>query len=129
MGGFVESVRNGWLDDFGSTTQYLALFVGDPTGAGVEISGSNYARKEVAPTDWNAAASGAKDNGNAITFPQATDVWSASNITHFGLFDASTGGNLKAYDELPENQKQPIAANNTIEFSAGDIVLTASNQV
>ena len=127
MGAFATSVKNGWLDDVTNSTLYLALFVGDPSGAGVEISGGNYARKSVAATDWAAAASGTLSNSNAITFTQATDVWSASNVTYWALYDASTGGNLKAWDDLPANQQQPIVSGNTVEFSVGDIVLTISD--
>lgn len=124
MGTFSVSVRNGWLDDVTNSTMYLALFVGDPEGAGVEISGGNYARKSVATTDWNAASSGSLTNSNDITFAQATDVWSASDITYWALFNAATDGNLQASDDLPANQQQPIVSGNTVEFSAGDITLS-----
>lgn len=126
MGTFAVSVRNGWLDDVTNATMYLALFVGDPAGAGVEISGANYARKSVATTDWNAAAAGALINANAVTFPQATGVWSASNVTFWALYDAVSGGNLKASDELDAGQQQPIVENNTVEFAAGQITMTIS---
>jgi hypothetical protein len=127
MGAFATSVKNGWLDDVTNSTLYLALFVGDPSGAGVEISGGNYARKTVATTDWAAAASGSLSNSSAVTFDQATDIWSADDVTYWALYDASTGGNLVAYDDVPAAQQQPIVSGNTVEFSAGDIVLTISD--
>jgi len=127
MGKFATTVKNGWLDDVTSVTLYLALFVGDPAGAGVEISGGDYARKSVAAADWSVASSALVHNTNAITFPQATGVWSASNITHFALFDAATAGNLMASDDLPAAQQQPIVDGNTVEFAAGDLDLTISD--
>jgi len=123
MGVFVDSVKNDWLDDFTSSTTYVALFVGDPSDGGTELSSSNYARKSVAAADWNAASSGSLTNANAITFVQATGEWSASDITYWALYDAASDGNLLAYDELAAGQQQPIAANNTVEFAAGDITL------
>ena len=126
MGTFAVAVRNGWLDDVTSATMYLALFVGDPEDSGVEISGGNYARKSVAATDWNAASAGSLTNANDITFPQATDVWSASDVTYWALYDAATAGNLKAKDDLPAEQQQPIVSGNTVEFSAGSITLSAT---
>lgn len=127
MGAFTEVIKNGWLDDVTNTTLYLALFVGDPSGAGIEISGSNYARKSIATTDWGAAASSTLSNVNAVTFEQAADVWSASDITYWALYDAASGGNLIAYDDLPVAQQQPIVAGNTVEFAIGGITLTVSD--
>ena len=53
-------------------TAYAALFTVAPSdaGGGTEVSGGSYARVSTAGGDWNAAASGAIDNANAITFPQ-----------------------------------------------------------
>lgn len=129
MGKFAESVRNGWLDTTTGSTMYLALFVGDPAGAGTEISGANYARKSVAAADWNAASGGSLTNANTITFPQATGVWSASNVTHWALYDSVSAGNLIASDDLDAGQQQPIVENNTVEFPAGQITLSVSDPI
>ncbi len=123
MGAFAENVKNGWLDDLTSGTLYLALFVGDPSDGGTEVSGSNYARKEVTDSDWNNAVSGQITNKTELSFVKSADVWSSSNVTHFALYDAATGGNLQAYDDFPANQQQPIMAENIVQFAPGNIQL------
>jgi len=127
MGKFAVAVKNGWLDDVTSAELFMALFVGDPTDSGTEISGSNYARVSVPAASWGAASAGAVSNTTAITFPKATGVQSASDVTYFALYTASTGGTLKFYDDLPEAQQQPIVENNTVSFAIGDIDLTVTD--
>ena len=127
MGKFAVAVKNGWLDDVTDATLYLGMFVGDPSGAGVEISGANYARVSVPATSWGTADAGAVSNTTAITFPKATGIQSSSNVTYFGLYTAATGGDLKFWDDLPAGQQQPIVENNTVSFAAGDIDLTITD--
>jgi len=127
MGKFAAAVKNGWLDDVTSTTLYLGMFVGDPSGAGVEISGANYARVEVPATSWGTADAGAVSNTTAITFPKATGIQSSSDVTYFGLYTAATGGDLKFWDDLSAEQQQPIVENNTVSFAVGDIDLTITD--
>lgn len=44
-------------------------------------------------------------NGSVITFPQATASW--GTVIAFGLYDASSSGDLLAWDYLGNNQWQP----------------------
>lgn len=93
---------------------YIALYSAAPTdaGGGTEATGSGYARKPVANnlTNFPAAVSGAKSNGTSIAFAAATGAWSASaNMTHFGIFDALSGGNLLAWGVI----ETPFAVANT----------------
>ncbi|OPX87015.1 MAG: hypothetical protein A4E53_02670 [Pelotomaculum sp. PtaB.Bin104] len=72
-------------------TVYVGLFTSDPTdaGTGTEVSGGAYARQAVtftAPTD------GQTSNSADVLFPIATAAW--GTVTHIGLFDALSGGNL-----------------------------------
>ena len=76
-------------------TVYLALFTTDPLddGSGTEASGGSYAREAItfgAPT----TVSGGKQVANSvqIDFTTATAAW--GNITHGGIYDALTVGNL-----------------------------------
>ena len=105
------------------TNLYIAYYTSDPTGAdvGTEVSGGSYARKEVAFT--TPAQTGGKattKNTLDITFPQATALWGL--ITHMGIRDALTSGNLLYYGELitPRYMTSP----ETIKISADEIVLT-----
>src|SRR5690606_1282100 len=98
-----------------------------PTQAGgnfKEPSGNGYARVAVTnnSTNWPAASNGAKSNANAITFPQATGSW--GTVTHFGIFDAATSGNLLAWGEL--SQSKAISAGDTPYFAAGSLTLNLS---
>lgn len=77
---------------------YLALFTTDPTdaGSGTEVSttGTAYARQSATFTVSGDTAS----NSAAIEFPTATASY--GTVTHVGIFDASTGGNLIAHAAL-----------------------------
>jgi hypothetical protein len=73
------------------TTVYLALFTSDPgdDASGSEVSGGAYARQAIT---WGTAAAGQIANSAQIEFPVATANW--GTITHVGIFDASSAGNL-----------------------------------
>jgi hypothetical protein len=78
---------------------YVALSTADPLddGSGLaEPSGGSYAR--VACNSWNAASGRAATNAAVVQFARATVNWGA--LTHFALFDASTGGNMLAHGSL-----------------------------
>lgn len=86
------------------TALYVALFTAAPSdsGGGTEVTGGSYARVNHAPLDanWTApdATGGVTANASAITFPAPTANW--GTITHFGIFDASAGGNLLFHGAL-----------------------------
>jgi len=99
---------------------FIALSTADPTDSGgsiAEPAGGSYARKSTDPADWDAAASGALDNGNAITFVEATASWGL--ISHFALFDALSGGNMLAHGSLASSKT--IDSGDTASFEAGDL--------
>lgn len=85
------------------TTIYIALYTAAPTdaGGGTEVSGGAYARVQVGPSDatWSAhATDGRTQNVGAVTFPTPTANW--GTVTHVGIFDASSAGNLLAWNAL-----------------------------
>ena len=106
------------------TTAYLALFTSAPSesGGGTEVSGGSYARVAITnnATNWPAAVAGVKSNGVAIVFPTATAGW--GDVTHWGLFDAATGGNLLFFGALGAS----TTINNTdiLTVPVGDLDLT-----
>jgi hypothetical protein len=97
-------------------TVYAGLFTSDPTdaGSGTEVSGGSYARKAVT---FGAPSNGASVNSAAVEFDQATGSW--GTITHFGIFDASSSGNLLYHGAL--------TASKTIE--TGDVFKFATSSV
>lgn len=107
-------------------TYYFALFTSAPddTGGGTEVSGGSYARAAVTNnvTNFPAPTGGVSANGTAISFAQATASW--GTVTHFGIFDALTGGNLIVWGAL--TTPKTVATNDTVSFSAGQLTITVA---
>lgn len=105
---------------------FLALFTGDPTaaGSGPECNSGNYtgyARQSMGATPttaWTAVdGNGRTHNGSTVMFPAKGNAGTVT-VTHFGIFTASSGGNLRFYG--------PLDASKTL--SQGDVIgLMASN--
>lgn len=74
------------------TTRYVTVFTAAPTdvGGGTELGVTRQA------ATFSAAASGTTSNTNTVTFASVP----AGVVTHFGVFDASTSGNLLYYGAL-----------------------------
>lgn len=104
-----------------ATHLYVGLSTANPgeAGAGLaEPSGNAYAR--VQADSWSANSGGESHNSGAITFPKATGNW--GTCTHFGIFDASTGGNLCAYGDL--TVVKTITSGDTPSYAIGDLSIT-----
>lgn len=80
------------------TQLYLALFTSDPTinNTGIEVVGGSYSRKTFS-VDNDSDADGVVKNTANINWTNMPAV----TVTHFAVFDASTGGNPIMYDALP----------------------------
>ena len=80
------------------TAWYVALFTSNPaedaSGTEVSTTGTAYARQSVTFSVSGNTAS----NTAAIEFPTATASY--GTVTHVGVYDASTAGNLIAYAAL-----------------------------
>lgn len=98
---------------------YLALYTSNPTDAntGTEVSGGSYARREIS---FAAPTNGGVANSAEILFPIATANW--GTITHMGLTDALTGGNLLFYGAITTSKT--ISTNDQLKINAGDITVT-----
>ncbi len=101
------------------TTVYVALYTTDPTDAdvGTEVSGGSYARQAVA---FGAPSNGVSTNSGTVTFPTATAGW--GTITHLGLRDASTGGNLLYH--TPLDTSKAIATGDIFLIQSGNLSVT-----
>lgn len=99
-------------------TKYIALYSAAPgeAGGGTEISGTNYVRQVAAFTVTGDTAS----NTAAIEFPTAGSAW--GTITHIGVMDASSGGNLLAYGTLTASKT--IASGDVFRIPLGDLDIT-----
>lgn len=82
------------------TGGHIALFTSAPSdaGGGTECSGGSYAREAVGASGFGAASGGAITNTSEFKWADATADW--GTVTHIGLFDAATGGNLLVYGAL-----------------------------
>jgi hypothetical protein len=101
---------------------YVALYTVAPTdaGGGTECSGGAYARVGVARgTGWTSAGD-ATENAADITFTEATASW--GTVVAFGLFDASTVGNLLYWGDLTASKT--IDNGDTAKIPAGDLDIT-----
>lgn len=101
---------------------YVALFTAAPSdsGGGTEVSGGSYARQAIATggsSGWDAASGGATANTSTLTFPTATASWGV--VTHVGLFDASSGGNLLFHGALTASKT--VGSGDIFRFNAGDL--------
>jgi hypothetical protein len=83
------------------TDRYLALYLGNPAGAGVELTLTGYAR--VAHQDWSTMVLGVgeseRSNASAIEFPTITEAGSAD---YWAIFDASVAGNLLRFGPITD---------------------------
>ncbi len=100
------------------STLYLGLFTGAPgeAGGGTELSGSAYVRKPIAFTTSGDTTS----NNAAVEFPTATGSW--GTVTHVGVFDASTSGNLMVYATL--SASKAVASGDVFRVPSGDLDIT-----
>lgn len=92
------------------------------TGVVTELTGGAYARVACAPSDtnWSAVdALGKTSNLISLTFPTATVTWATA--THFGLWDASSGGNLLICSSLAT--PKTVTATNAAVFGIGTLVV------
>lgn len=88
-------------------TLYVALFAGDPLGIGVEPDATgSYARVAITndSTLWGSISSSdiSVTNQVEVKWPSLTALWSEDTLTHWAVFDNSTGGDLWYSGELSE---------------------------
>lgn len=102
----------------------IALFTtpASDASAGTEVTGGSYARVTRNPLDanWSAPVDGTTSNVSVITFPTATANWGM--ITHAGIFDASSGGNLLMYAPLDESIL--VQTGDIFAFQPGQLVFS-----
>jgi hypothetical protein len=103
------------------TTVYVGLSTGsfNDDNSGTELSGSNYARESIS---FGAATSGTASNDAAVEFNAATGSW--GTVSHFGVFDALTSGNLLIHGALTASKL--IETGDILKIAIGDMDITAA---
>jgi hypothetical protein len=140
---FLENKIIDWLFRGQAYTPPATLHVGLLTaalgeaGAVTEVSGGSYARVAVTGSlaNWagtqgsgttvaSSGSSGQTSNNGAITFPTPTANWGV--VTHFGIYDAASGGNLLIYGTLSQS-KSINNGDPAPYFPAGSLTYTEDN--
>lgn len=124
---YAEKLILDYLMTSGSATRptawYVALYTSAPSdaGGGTELSGSGYARETVA---FAAATSGAgtTSNSGAVVFTADGGDW--GSVTHMGIHDASSSGNLLWHGALAA--AKTVLDGDSLEFAVGNIDLTVA---
>ena len=101
------------------TTVYVSLYTTDPTDAdtGTEVSGGSYARTAVT---FGAPSNGVTTNSADVTFPTATASW--GTVSHIGVHDASTSGNLLFH--TPLDTAKTIDSGDIFKIETGNLTVT-----
>lgn len=118
-----------------TSTLYVGLLTAAPSdsGGGTEVSGNNYARVAVSSSlsNWSgtqsagsttasSGTSGRTSNNNTISFPEPSAGWGV--VTHFGIYDAASAGNLLFYGSLTVTKT--INQGDTVSFPADTLAIT-----
>lgn len=113
---------------------YIGLFTADPgDAASSEVTGSewtNYSRGSIATTDGSSGFDAPGDNGSggrevanssAVDFGTASVTGSQDDVSHFGVFDAASGGNLLYAGALDE--VKGVVDGIDVQFDAGNLTV------
>ena len=98
---------------------YVSLHTADPTdaGSGTEVSCGSYARQDAT---FGAPSNGASTTTADITYPQATAGY--GTVTHIGIFDALTTGNLLYHSPLTTSKTIDIG--DIFKITSGSLTVT-----
>lgn len=107
---------------------YVALFTSDPTdaGTGTELDDSAYVRQRAhatTPSDgFTVPSNGSSSNARNLVFPAIVDA--QKTITHWGIFDAQTAGNLLYH--APMQNPKTLDPTDVLSFPVGSLIITLS---
>jgi hypothetical protein len=128
MSAMSDYLENEILDHIlgtGSYTMPTTVYVGLATGSfgddasGSELTGNNYSRVSAS---FSAASGGTTSNSAAVEFAAATGSW--GSVSHFGIFDAASSGNLLIHGAF--SAAKTIASGDILRIAAGDLDVTAA---
>ena len=124
MAGLTDYAENKTLDhilgvaSWASAQRYVGLLTAAPTdstgGTEVSTSGTGYVRQAVT---FAAASGGASSNSALIDFGTASGAY--GTVTHVGIYDAASAGNLLAYAAL--SASKTVAASDSFQIPIGDL--------
>lgn len=143
MTDYLENKIIDWLFRGQAFTPPATIYVGlltagcSDSSGGTEVTGGSYARVAVTSSTANWAGTqsagsttassgtgGTTSNNGAITFPAPTANW--GTVTHFGLYDASSAGNLLVCQALTTS-KTVNNGDAAPSFAAGALTFQVDN--
>lgn len=109
---------------------YIALFTADPTDANItanEVVGGWYARQDLAVggainSAFTSPSNGVTSNAKVITYPAVTDA--QVTITHYGIYDSATGGNLLIHG--PMTTAKTLLVDDVLSFAIGALQISVT---
>ena len=122
---YAENLLMNWMMTTDSVTRptawYVGLYTAEPSdsGGGTEVSGNGYTRQALTVATASGTG-GTTSNTSNVTFTAAGGDW--GTITHIGIHDASSGGNLLWHGAM--SASKTIADGDTLQFNTGNIDLT-----
>ena len=109
----LTGLLNGTSITLSGAKPYIGLLTSAPTdsGGGTEISGGSYGRVQIGGAGQGdfSVVDGSATNDSEFKWADATADW--GNITHIGLFDSATDGNMLLYGTL----------SSSVNVTSGDI--------
>jgi len=112
------------------TSVWISLHTADPgeTGASNEVSGGNYARRDVSLTGgWTVDQDGNGDwrarNANTIQFPSSGTVTWTATVSHFAIWDANSGTPNCLYKGVLQASKS-VSSGDIFQFLANNLTIT-----
>lgn len=124
LSNYAEKLLLDWMMTAGSATRptawYVALYTAAPSdsGGGTEVTGSGYSRQSIT-FDAAATPGGTTSNNNLVSFTASGGDF--GTVSHIGIFDASTSGNLLWHGAMTASKS--VSDGETLEFSVGNIDL------
>lgn len=107
---------------------FIALFTANPTdaGTGAEVVDSGYVRQRahasVVSDGFTVPANGVTSNARNLQFPAIVDAQTV--VTHWGVFDAQTAGNLLYH--APLLNPKTLDPTDVLSFPIGSLTITLS---
>jgi len=125
MGELTDATKNTLIDWVtGKTTpatvatRYVALYNGDPQGAGSEVTTTiRLAGRVDLTAAMGVAGTGVATNSALIDFGSAAG---SATVSHFAVMDAASAGNVLASDVITGGS-QSVSTGNSVSFAIGSL--------
>jgi hypothetical protein len=115
---------SGVADMAASGTVYLALYDGDPSGAGSDVTDTVATGGRIALTGMSTSSGGAKSATNSADLVFTTSAIGNATVTYVAGFDAQGdgAGNMRWYKQIASNS---ISTGNPVKILANGLTLTS----